>query len=135
LLSQQAPIIQLFGQILSAKKHDPEADTTALEREIDRLVYELYELTPGEIALVEGSNPFTPRSGQEPKVFIGREKELATFTKHLENMKVKRYDHFVVVGGWGTGKTTLLKEFRKIAHAQPSRQWLRNIGSIRLMTS
>lgn len=65
-----------------------------------------------------GPNPFTPRSGQEPKVFIGREKELATFAKHLENTKVKRYDHFVVVGGWGTGKTTLFKEFRKIAHAQ-----------------
>jgi len=51
-------------------------------------------------------------------VFLGREKELATFAKHLESTKAKRYDHFVVVGGWGTGKTTLLKEFRKMAHAQ-----------------
>ena len=32
-----------------------EADTTALEREIDRLVYELYDLTPEEIAVVEGA--------------------------------------------------------------------------------
>jgi hypothetical protein len=29
-------------------------DTTALEREIDRLVYELYGLTEEEIAIVEG---------------------------------------------------------------------------------
>jgi len=65
-----------------------------------------------------GPNPFTARSGQEPKVFLGREREIATFKKHLENTKGERYDHFVVVGGWGTGKTTLLKEFRKEAHAK-----------------
>lgn len=64
------------------------------------------------------ANPFTPRSGQEPKVFLGRDKELEAFRKHLEKTKTKQYDHFVVVGGWGTGKTTLLKEFRKAAHAQ-----------------
>lgn len=33
----------------------PEADTSALEREIDRLVYELYGLTEDEIKLVEES--------------------------------------------------------------------------------
>jgi hypothetical protein len=69
-------------------------------------------------ASIIGPNPFTPRSGQEPKVFFGRDGELETFRKHLERTKTKRFDHFVVVGGWGTGKTTLLKEFRKVAHAQ-----------------
>ncbi len=34
-------------------KRDPEADTTALEREIDQLVYKLYDLAPEEIAIVE----------------------------------------------------------------------------------
>lgn len=42
-------------RILAARKHDPEADTRALEREIDRLVYELYGLTEDEIAIVEGT--------------------------------------------------------------------------------
>lgn len=65
-----------------------------------------------------GPNPFTPRSGQEPKVFLGRDKERGIFKKHLEKARKKRYDHFVITGGWGTGKTTLLKEFRKFAHAQ-----------------
>ena len=37
------------------KQRDPAADTTALEREIDQLVYKLYELTPEEIAIVEGA--------------------------------------------------------------------------------
>ena|GEM_PF-4533250 len=42
-------------RILAAKERDPKADTTALEREIDRLVYELlYSLAEDEIKLVEG---------------------------------------------------------------------------------
>ena len=47
-------IERLVDQILSAKQSDPGADTTALEREIDRLVYALYGLTEAEIAIVEG---------------------------------------------------------------------------------
>lgn len=35
---------------------NPQADTSALEAEIDRLVYALYGLTPDEIAIVEGKN-------------------------------------------------------------------------------
>ncbi len=42
-------------RILAAKERDPKADTTAWEREIDRLVYELYGLTEEEIAIVEGA--------------------------------------------------------------------------------
>jgi hypothetical protein len=39
--------------ILIAKRANPQADTTKLERQIDRLVYKLYELTEEEIAIVE----------------------------------------------------------------------------------
>ncbi|MDR0205874.1 MAG: hypothetical protein LBI45_01235, partial [Bacteroidales bacterium] len=39
------PLITLVSQILSAKQANPAADTSALEREIDVLVYELYGLT------------------------------------------------------------------------------------------
>jgi hypothetical protein len=48
-------IAQLVKRILAAKQRDPKADTTALEREIDRLIYQLYDLTPEEIKLVEES--------------------------------------------------------------------------------
>lgn len=41
--------------ILTAKKANPLADTTALETEIDQLVYELYGLTEEEIQIVEES--------------------------------------------------------------------------------
>jgi len=46
--------LSLFDQILSAKKRDPTPDTAALEKQIDKMVYELYELTPEEIEIVEG---------------------------------------------------------------------------------
>jgi type II restriction/modification system DNA methylase subunit YeeA len=41
-------------QILLAKKENPKADTSALEAEIDKLVYQLYDLTEEEIKIVEG---------------------------------------------------------------------------------
>ena len=42
------------GWFVSARRANPAADTSALEREIDRLVYALYGLTEEEIAVVEG---------------------------------------------------------------------------------
>ena len=52
---QQAPIIELVDQILDAKRTDPDADVSELEDEIDEIVYLLYDLTPDEIAIVEGA--------------------------------------------------------------------------------
>lgn len=49
-------IPRLVDRILAAKTRNPEADTTALESEIDTLVYTLYGLTPEEIATVEGGS-------------------------------------------------------------------------------
>lgn len=50
---QQAPIVALVDRILEAKRGNADADTSAWEAEIDRLVYALYGLTAEEIALVE----------------------------------------------------------------------------------
>ena len=50
------PIITLVDRILEAKKLDPQSDTSVLEAEIDRLVYDLYGLTEDEIRIVEGNN-------------------------------------------------------------------------------
>ena len=49
----QQPFIELADCILEQKRRDPSSDTNALEREIDKLVYRLYELTPAEIRIVE----------------------------------------------------------------------------------
>ncbi len=53
--SSQPPFITLVDKILSAKKENPQAVTTIWEKEIDALVYKLYELTEEEIKLVEGN--------------------------------------------------------------------------------
>ena len=49
-------LIQLVDNIFQEKQSSIETDTTALEHEIDLLVYDLYGLTPKEIAIVEGTN-------------------------------------------------------------------------------
>jgi len=47
-----------FQRFFAAKRQDADADTSALEREIDALVYQLYGLTAAarEIKIVEGVN-------------------------------------------------------------------------------
>jgi len=58
------PFITLVDQILAAKQKALNADlpervrsqsgTSALERQIDQMVYKLYDLAPEEIEIVEG---------------------------------------------------------------------------------
>jgi hypothetical protein len=45
----------LVNHILAAKQRDAKADVSALEQEVDQLVYALYGLTPEEIQIVEGA--------------------------------------------------------------------------------
>ena len=51
--AQQKPIIDLVDTILTKKKQNPQADTSDEENAIDKLVYQLYGLTDGEINLIE----------------------------------------------------------------------------------
>jgi hypothetical protein len=53
-----------MSALLAAKQRDAEADTSALEREIDKFVYALYGLTPEEIQIVESASaPALSRKG------------------------------------------------------------------------
>ena len=53
-IDQQKIIVQLVDKVIENKKQNPGADTSALESEIDHLVYELYGLTEKEVKIVEG---------------------------------------------------------------------------------
>lgn len=55
----QKPFINLVDQILATKKRNPEAHTSASEKEIDGIVYELYGLTEEEICGGEQMNTMT----------------------------------------------------------------------------
>ena len=48
----QQPLALLADNILTLKRSNPQADTSALEAEIDRMVYKLYDLTAEEIDIV-----------------------------------------------------------------------------------
>jgi adenine-specific DNA-methyltransferase len=50
----QIAISSLVSKIIETKKQNSQADTTALETQIDQLVYQLYELTEEEIKIIEG---------------------------------------------------------------------------------
>jgi hypothetical protein len=53
LKESQQPFIDLVDKILSAKQENPKANTSALESKIDKLVYQLYELTEEDIRIIE----------------------------------------------------------------------------------
>ncbi len=54
--AQQTEIETLVENILALKKENPAADVSALEAEIDRLVYKLYGLTDEEVKIVENKS-------------------------------------------------------------------------------
>jgi len=51
--TDQRPVVSLVDRILTAKKANPTADVSALESELDQLIYKLYGLTQEEIASIE----------------------------------------------------------------------------------
>lgn len=53
IIKQNNELIQLVEQVIQDKKYN--VDTTALETQIDQIIYALYELTDKEIAIVEKS--------------------------------------------------------------------------------
>ena len=59
ITSSNQPLVtkieKIVDQILTLKKQNKDADTKNLESQIDQLVYKLYDLTPDEIAIIEGS--------------------------------------------------------------------------------
>lgn len=63
-------------------------------------------------------NPFTPQSGLEPKTFEGRNAQLDNFKQVMKEAIDGKQNHMVILGEWGTGKTALLKQIKKIAQGR-----------------
>jgi len=53
-LKKQEPLISLVDKFLFAKAEDPKANTSVLEKQLDDMVYKIYELSEEDIAIVEG---------------------------------------------------------------------------------
>lgn len=71
----------LVLKVQAAKKADPAADTSALEAEIDQLVYKLYGLTDEEIAVVEGRGESNVKSEETRTVRASTTRRNATVTE------------------------------------------------------
>lgn len=61
-------IQDIVNQILSVKQSDPSTDTTALEDEIDFMVYKLYGLTYDEVLVVDPETPITREQYEAKKL-------------------------------------------------------------------
>jgi hypothetical protein len=63
-------------------------------------------------------NPFTARSGMDPRFIVGRDDEIDFFEKRLMQAIAGRCQHYVITGGWGIGKTILLRQMKLSAQKQ-----------------
>ena len=70
--AEQLPFIRLVDSIFEAKDADPDADTSHLEWEIDRLVYDLYGLTEEEDTAVERSLGLIHQTDEEEDEALAR---------------------------------------------------------------
>jgi hypothetical protein len=52
-ISNQQAIVELVDKVLISKRSSSQASTVNLEKQIDSLIYKLYELSPEEIELIE----------------------------------------------------------------------------------
>jgi hypothetical protein len=69
--------------------------------------------------IFRSGNPFTPMSGIEPTVFGGRTKELEFFEQRINRtLNANFSEHFLVLGDWGIGKSTLFKEYKKLCQSR-----------------
>ena len=55
--AKQRPFVALVDKITAAKAANPSADTSKMEAEVDKMVYDLYRLNKDEIKIIESSVP------------------------------------------------------------------------------
>jgi DNA-binding NtrC family response regulator len=112
-------VITGFGSVPLARKAFKQGVFEFIEKSLSS-VDELIDAVKRAIdfrtdRLVRAGNPFIPMTGIEPIVFGGRNKELEFFNHKLDRiLQTNIIEHFLVLGNWGIGKSTLLKEFKKI---------------------
>jgi CheY-like chemotaxis protein len=119
------PIIAItgYGTIELARKTLTQGVFDFIEKSADSANYLINALKRAINMLNEkikrSGNPFTPRTGMEPTVFGGRTEELEFIEERLNRALYTRFcEHFLVLGKWGIGKSTLLKEYKKIIQSR-----------------
>lgn len=119
------PIIAItgYGSVALARKTLKQGVFDFIEKSetaVDDLILSVQKaIDSGNEKIMRSGNPFTPMSGLEPTVFGGRQEELQFFEQKLNRtLHTKFSEHFLVLGNWGIGKSTLLKEYKKICQSR-----------------
>jgi CheY-like chemotaxis protein len=119
------PIIAItgYGSVPLARKTLTQGVFDFIEKSptaVDDLIASVQKaIDVGNQKIIRSGNPFTPMSGVEPTVFGGRKEELEFFEQRLNRAIYTRFcEHFLVLGDWGIGKSTLLKEYKKICQSR-----------------
>ncbi len=89
-------------------------------RAVDDLVSSVQKaIAHREASLVRFGNPFSRMCDEEPSVFGGRLEELKSMQERLARMtRTNAREHFLVLGDWGIGKSTLLREFKRMCQVR-----------------
>ena len=85
---EQRPFVRLVDEILEAKSADPDVDTSHLERDIDRLVYDLYSLTEEEDTAIERSLGLIHASNEEEDAALARAMDKTTDDERVSEDEV-----------------------------------------------
>ncbi|UCH96658.1 MAG: response regulator [Candidatus Aminicenantes bacterium] len=124
-LNPLLPIIAVtgYGSVALAKKTLTQGVFDFIEKSdtaVDDLILSVQKAIDSDSEKnIRAGNPFTPMSGLEPTVFGGRKEELEFFEQKLNRTLHTRFcEHFLVLGNWGIGKSTLLKEYKKICQSR-----------------
>lgn len=116
-------VITGFGSVELARQTLKQGIFDFIEKS-DRAVEQLVDAVQKAVnhlneKMIRAGNPFTPMSGVEPTVFGGRTEELEFLEQRLNRALQTRFcEHFLVLGNWGIGKSTLFREFKKIFQSQ-----------------
>ncbi|MFB2938394.1 response regulator [Aerosakkonemataceae cyanobacterium BLCC-F154] len=119
------PIIAItgYGSIALARKTLTQGVFDFIEKS-DKAVDDLIDAVQRAIdcrdeKIRRAGNPFTPMTGVEPTIFGGRTEELEFFEQKLNRaIYTKNCEHFIVLGNWGIGKSTLLREYKKLCQSR-----------------
>jgi len=116
-------VITGYGSIALARQTLREGIFDFIEKS-DKSVEMLVDATRKAIThrdekVLRAGNPFAAMTGVEPTVFGGRSRELEFLEQRLDRcLKAKYCEHFLVLGNWGIGKSTLLREFKKLQQSR-----------------
>ena len=115
-------VVTGFGTVELARRTYTQGIFDFIEKshKMDKLVEPVRKAIASlEEKFFRSGNPFTLTTGESPTVFGGRRGELKFFEARLNRVLHSRFrEHFLVLGNWGIGKSTLFREYKKMCQNQ-----------------